>query len=109
MLLPPMDFDPVFLGGEGRSGTTLLRVMLDAHPSIACGPESQFLADPRFREFHKHFRDTWWRRGEGFGYAKEYDVERYWREARLMKIAPVSQEMVMNFVSSKVLGLPRSY
>lgn len=45
----------------------------------------------------------------GFGYAKEYDVERYWREARLMKIAPVSQEMVMNFVSSKVLGLPRSY
>ena len=45
----------------------------------------------------------------GFGYAKEYDVERYWRESRLMKIAPVSQEMVLNFVSSKVLGLPRSY
>ena len=45
----------------------------------------------------------------GFGYAKEYDVERYWREARLMKIAPVSQEMVLNFVSTKVLGLPRSY
>ena len=45
----------------------------------------------------------------GFGYAKEYDVERYWREARLMKIAPVSQEMVLNYVSNKVLGLPRSY
>jgi acyl-CoA dehydrogenase len=45
----------------------------------------------------------------GFGYAKEYDVERYWREARLMKIAPISQEMVLNFVSSKVLGLPKSY
>ena len=45
----------------------------------------------------------------GFGYAKEYDVERYWREARLMKIAPVSQEMVLNFVSNKVLGLPKSY
>ena len=45
----------------------------------------------------------------GFGYAKEYDVERYWRESRLMKIAPVSQEMVMNYVSNKVLGLPRSY
>ncbi len=45
----------------------------------------------------------------GFGYATEYHVERYWREARLMKIAPVSQEMVLNFVSSKVLGLPRSY
>lgn len=45
----------------------------------------------------------------GFGYAKEYDVERYWREARLMKIAPVSQEMVMNYVAEHVLGLPRSY
>jgi acyl-CoA dehydrogenase len=45
----------------------------------------------------------------GFGYAKEYDVERYWRESRLMKIAPVSQEMVMNYVAEHVLGLPRSY
>jgi acyl-CoA dehydrogenase len=45
----------------------------------------------------------------GFGYATEYHVERYWREARLMKIAPVSQEMVLNFISNKILGLPRSY
>ncbi len=45
----------------------------------------------------------------GFGYAKEYDVERYWRESRLMKIAPVSQEMIMNFVAEHVLGLARSY
>jgi len=45
----------------------------------------------------------------GFGYASEYHVERYWREARLMQIAPVSQEMVLNFISTKSLGLPRSY
>ncbi len=45
----------------------------------------------------------------GFGYAREYHVERYWREARLMKLAPISQEMVLNFVSEHVLGLPRSY
>jgi acyl-CoA dehydrogenase len=45
----------------------------------------------------------------GFGYAKEYDVERYWRESRLMKIAPISQEMIMNYVAEHVLGLPRSY
>ena len=45
----------------------------------------------------------------GLGYASEYHVERYWREARLMRIAPVSQEMVLNFISSKILGLPRSY
>lgn len=45
----------------------------------------------------------------GYSYAKEYHVERYWRESRLLKIAPVSQEMVLNFISTKVLGLPRSY
>jgi acyl-CoA dehydrogenase len=45
----------------------------------------------------------------GFGYATEYHVERYWREARLMQLAPVSQEMVANYIATKVLGLPRSY
>jgi len=45
----------------------------------------------------------------GFGYAKEYHVERYWREARLMRIAPISQEMILNFVTEHVLDLPRSY
>ena len=45
----------------------------------------------------------------GFGYAREFHVERYWREARLQRIAPISQEMVLNYVSEHVLGLPRSY
>ena len=45
----------------------------------------------------------------GFGYAKEYHVERLWREVRLYRIAPISQEMVLNYLSQHVLGLPRSY
>lgn len=45
----------------------------------------------------------------GMGYASEYDVERYWREARLMRLAPVSQELVQAYVATHVLGLPRSY
>ena len=45
----------------------------------------------------------------GFGYATEYDVERYWREARLMRLAPIPQEMVLNYVAEHVLDLPRSY
>lgn len=45
----------------------------------------------------------------GMGYSEEYHVSRYFREARLMKIAPVSQEMILNFLGSHVLGLPRSY
>ena len=45
----------------------------------------------------------------GFGYATEYNVERYWRESRLMRIAPISQEMALNYVAEHVLSLPRSY
>ena len=45
----------------------------------------------------------------GYGYIKEYDVERYWREARLFRIAPISQEMVLNYIGEHVLGLPKSY
>jgi acyl-CoA dehydrogenase len=45
----------------------------------------------------------------GYGYIRDYDVERYFRECRLTKIAPLSQEMALNFVSEHVLGLPRSY
>jgi acyl-CoA dehydrogenase len=45
----------------------------------------------------------------GFGYAKEYNVERYLREIMLPRIAPVSREMIMNFVAERVLGLPKSY
>jgi acyl-CoA dehydrogenase len=45
----------------------------------------------------------------GFGYAREYHVERYFREARLMRIAPVTQEMVLSYLGEHVLGLPKSY
>ncbi len=45
----------------------------------------------------------------GLGYAREYHVERYWREARLQRLAPVSQEMTLNYIAQQVLGLPRSY
>jgi acyl-CoA dehydrogenase len=45
----------------------------------------------------------------GMGYSEEYPVARYFREARLLKIAPISQEMVLNYLGSHVLGLPRSY
>jgi acyl-CoA dehydrogenase len=45
----------------------------------------------------------------GMGYSEEYNISRFFRESRLMKIAPVSQEMILNFLAAKVLGLPRSY
>jgi acyl-CoA dehydrogenase len=45
----------------------------------------------------------------GFGYAKEFDIERLWREVRLYKIAPVSQQMALNYLAERVLDLPKSY
>jgi alkylation response protein AidB-like acyl-CoA dehydrogenase len=45
----------------------------------------------------------------GFGFAEEFDVERKFREARLYTVAPISTNMVLNFVAEHVLELPRSY
>jgi acyl-CoA dehydrogenase len=80
--------------------------MYDAH--LPCGTESNaakflgaeagYLACDQALQTHG-----------GFGYSKEYHIERLWREVRLLRLAPISQEMVLNFISQKVLGLPRSY
>jgi len=45
----------------------------------------------------------------GMGYAKEFHVERLMREVMINRIAPVSQQMVLNFISERVLDLPKSY
>lgn len=45
----------------------------------------------------------------GFGVAREYDVERYFREARLTRLVPITQQLVLNYLGESVLGLPRSY
>ena len=45
----------------------------------------------------------------GYGYAKEYDVERWWREINLIRLAPITQEMTLNYIGEHVLGMPRTY
>lgn len=45
----------------------------------------------------------------GMGYAKEMHLERLWRDARLFRFAPVSEEMLLNFVATHDLGMPRGY
>jgi len=45
----------------------------------------------------------------GMGYAREYHVERYLRESYIARIAPVSREMILNFIAERVFDLPRSY
>ena len=57
-----------------------------------------------------------WKAGEaamqtfgGFSYAREYEIERKWRECRLYQIAPISTNLVLAYVGQHVLGMPRSY
>lgn len=45
----------------------------------------------------------------GMGYSKEFHAERLWRDARLFRFAPVSEEMILNYIATVNLGLPRSY
>jgi alkylation response protein AidB-like acyl-CoA dehydrogenase len=60
--------------------------------------------------------DAAWKAGDtclqtfgGFGFAREYGIERKWRECRLYQTAPISTNMVLAYVAQHVLGLPRSY
>ena len=45
----------------------------------------------------------------GFGFAREYDIERKWRETRLFQVAPISTNLVLAYIAEHVLGMPRSY
>ncbi len=45
----------------------------------------------------------------GYGYARETHVERWWREVNLLRLAPVTQQMALNYIAHHILGMPRSY
>lgn len=75
---------------------------------LSCGREANMAkwlcADAGFRAADQAIQTL-----GGMGYAREYNVERYFRESRILRLAPVSQEMDMNYVANHVLGLPKSY
>ena len=73
-----------------------------------CGPEAnmgKYLA----AEAAWHSAEACMQTHGGFAFAKEYDVERKWRECRLYQIAPISSNLVLAYVAEHVLGMPRSY
>ena len=45
----------------------------------------------------------------GFGYAKEYHVERLFREVSITRLAPITEQLILSFIAEKVLELPKSY
>ncbi len=73
-----------------------------------CGAEAN-MAKYLAAEFAFEAADRALQTHGGYGYALEFDIARYWRESRLMRIAPVTQEMILNFIAQHELGLPRSY
>jgi acyl-CoA dehydrogenase len=75
---------------------------------LPCGPEAnmaKLLAAEASWEAANACLDT----HGGFGFAAEYDVERKFRETRLYKVAPVSNNLVLAYLGQHVLGMPRSY
>lgn len=75
---------------------------------MPCGKEAN-IAKLRAAEAAFEAADRALQTHGGYGYAQEYHIERLWREVRLYRLAPISQEMVLNYIGEHVLGLPKSY
>jgi acyl-CoA dehydrogenase len=73
-----------------------------------CGAEAN-MAKLRGSEAGFNAVDASFQTFGGYAYAKEYNIERIFRMARLPRLAPITNELVKSFVAEKVLGLPRSY
>ncbi len=75
---------------------------------LDCGPDAN-MAKLLSSEFAWQAAEAAMQTFGGFGFAKEYDIERKWRETRLYQTAPISTNMVLAYLAQHVLGLPRSY
>ena len=73
-----------------------------------CGPEAN-MAKLLAADASWHAAESCLQTHGGFGFAREYDIERKWRETRLFQVAPISTNLVLAYLAEHVLGLPRSY
>ncbi|HUZ73589.1 MAG TPA: acyl-CoA dehydrogenase family protein [Stellaceae bacterium] len=73
-----------------------------------CGPDAN-MAKLLAADASWHAAEACLQTHGGFGFAREYDVERKWRETRLFQTAPISTNLVLAYIAEHVLGLPRSY
>jgi len=94
---------------EMRSAELLNRTtaaLFDA--GMPCGAEAN-MAKLFASEASWHAAEAALQTHGGFGYAREYDVERKWRETRIFQIAPISTNLILSYLGEHVLGMPRSY
>jgi len=80
--------------------------LFDAH--LPCAAEAN-MAKLLASEASWHAADDCFQTFGGFAFAREYDIERKWRETRLFRTAPISTNMILAYLAQHVLGLPRSY
>ena len=73
-----------------------------------CGPEAN-MGKLLASEVAWHAAEAALQTHGGFGFAREYDIERKWRETRLFQVAPISTNLVLAYIGEHVLGMPRSY
>jgi alkylation response protein AidB-like acyl-CoA dehydrogenase len=73
-----------------------------------CGEEAN-LAKMMASEASFKAGDTAMQTFGGFSFSREYDIERKWRETRIMQIAPISTNLILSYIAQHVLGLPRSF
>jgi len=73
-----------------------------------CGAEAN-MAKLLASEAGWHAADDCFQTFGGFAFAREYDIERKWRDTRLFRTAPISSNMILAYLAQHVLGLPRSY
>ncbi len=73
-----------------------------------CGPEAN-MGKMLASEASWHAAEACLQSHGGFGFAREYDVERKWRETRLYQIAPISTNLILAYIGQHVLGMPRTY
>jgi acyl-CoA dehydrogenase len=73
-----------------------------------CGEEAN-MAKLLASEAAWHAADAAMQTHGGFGFAREYDIERKWRDTRLFQIAPISTNLILSYLGEHVLGMPRSY
>ena len=85
-----------------RQGAALFQAGLD------CG-EAANIGKMLASEAAWHAAEACFTAHGGFAFAREYHIERKWRECRLFQTAPISTNMILNYVAQNVLGLPRSY
>jgi acyl-CoA dehydrogenase len=73
-----------------------------------CGEEAN-IAKLLASEAAWHAADAAMQTHGGFGFSREYDIERKWRDTRLFQIAPISTNLILSYLGEHVLGMPRSY